>query len=98
MTGGVGPGTFEIGPLKLLAGAWLDPLAGFMPVLRIRLPLPSLAFDTPYCASAEVPHASMQKIANANLMCPRLYSGPYHRSACPDMHAQTAVLEAVSLD
>jgi hypothetical protein len=48
------------------------PLTGVVPVLRIRLPLPSLAFEIPYCASAEVTHANMPKIANANLMCPRL--------------------------
>src|SRR5450631_3583683 len=57
-----------------------------MPVFRIRLPLPSLAFDTPYCAIAEVQHAKMQKIASVNLMCPRLYSGHYNRSGCRDMH------------
>jgi hypothetical protein len=60
-----------------------------MPVRRIRLPLPSLAFDTPYCACAEAPHATLQKIANANLICPRWYSGPYSRSGCPEMHSQT---------
>ena len=74
-----------------MAGPWLKPLAGCMPVLRIRLPLPSLAFDTPYCAIAEVPQANMQKIANVNLMCPRLYSGRYNRSGGWDMHPQTAV-------
>ena len=75
-----------IGPL--LIGPWLMPLAGLMPVLRIRLPLPSLAFDMPYCANAEVAHANMQKIANANLMCPRLHSGLHDRSGCPEMHSR----------
>jgi hypothetical protein len=67
-----------------------------MPVLRIRLPLPSLAFDTPYCAIAEVPQANMQKIASVNLMCPRWYSSHYNRSGGPDMHPQTAVPGAIS--
>jgi hypothetical protein len=63
-------GALLIGPL--LIGPWLMPLTGVVPVLRITLPLPSLAFEMPYCASAEVAHVNMQKIANANLMCPSL--------------------------
>jgi len=63
-------GALLIGPL--LIGPWLIPLTGFVPALRIRLPLPSLAFEIPYCASEEVTHANMQKIANANLMGPHL--------------------------
>jgi hypothetical protein len=62
---GDGAGTFMVGPLT---EPWF--VTGFVPLLRIRLPLPSLAFDTPYCAAAEVPQANMQKIANVIFMCP----------------------------
>jgi hypothetical protein len=75
----------------LLAGPWLIALPGFVPASRIRLPKPSLVFDTPYCASAEVPQVSKQKIANVNLMCPRLQLAYYNRSGCPEMHCQSAV-------
>ena len=62
LVGGVGAGALSIGPLRLFAGAGLELLTGFVPVLRIRLPLLSLAFDMPDCAKAEVPQANMQKI------------------------------------
>jgi len=62
-------GAVLIGPL--LIGPWLTTRPGFAPLLRMRLPLPSLAFDTPYWAHAEPAHASMQKIAKVNLICPR---------------------------
>jgi hypothetical protein len=90
LTCGVGAGAFPFGAPRLLTGAGLL-LTGFMPVLRIRLPLPSLTFDTPYWASADVPHANMQKIANVNLICPRLHSGHHNSSRCPAMHSQSAV-------
>jgi hypothetical protein len=80
-------GALLIGPL--LIGPWLIPRTGFVPVLRIRLPLPSLAFEMLYCASAEVAHANTQKIANTNLMCPRFHSGFHTSSGCPEMHSQT---------
>lgn len=64
-------GAVLIGPL--LIGPWLITRPEFAPLLRTRLPLPSLTFETPYCASAEVAHANMQKIANVNLICPRLH-------------------------
>jgi hypothetical protein len=88
-------GALLIGPL--LTGPWLIPLPGFVPASRIRLPKASLVFDTPYCASAEVPQVSKQKIANVNLMCPRLQLGHYshyNRSGCPEMHSQSAVFGA----
>jgi hypothetical protein len=43
--------------------------------------LPSLAFEMPYCAGAEVAHANVQKIANANLMCPRIQASTIDRDA-----------------
>jgi hypothetical protein len=67
-------GALLIGPL--LTGPWLIPLSEFVPASRIRLPKASLVFDTPVCASAEVPQVSKQQIANVNLMFPRLQLGP----------------------
>jgi hypothetical protein len=78
-------GAVLIGPL--LIGPWLITRPEFVPLLRTRLPLPSLTFETPYCASAEVPHANMQKIANVNLICPRLHRNLYNRSGCLEMHS-----------
>jgi hypothetical protein len=80
-------GALLIGPL--LTGPWLTALPGFLPASRIRLPKASLVFDTPYCANAEVPQVSKQKIANVNLMCPRLHLGCYNRSGCPELHSQS---------
>jgi hypothetical protein len=68
-------GALLIGPLLIrpwLIGPWLITRPEFvpLPVFRKRLPLPSLAFDTLYCATAAVPHANTKTIANVNLMCP----------------------------
>jgi hypothetical protein len=77
LIGGVWAGGLLIGPFRLLTPVWPKLLTGLMPVLRMRLPLASLAFDIPFCASAaEAPHANMQKIPNVNLtslklICPR---------------------------
>jgi hypothetical protein len=97
LTCGVGAGAFVFGATIVLTGAGLL-LTGFTPVLRTRLPLLSLTFDTPYWASAEVPHAKMQKIANVNLICPRLHSDCYNRSGCPEMHPQSAAFGVFSSD
>ena len=70
----------------------MEPRTGFMPVLRTRLPEPSLVFVMPFCASAEAAHASMQTIANVNLMCPRFRLSCQGRSCYPALHSQTAVL------
>jgi hypothetical protein len=59
-------GVLLIGPL--LTGPWLIRLPGFVPLSWVRLPKVSLVFETPYCPSADVPQASIQKIANVNLM------------------------------
>ena len=46
----------------LLTGPWLIRLPGFVPLSWVRLPKVSLVFETPYCPSADVPQASIQKI------------------------------------
>jgi hypothetical protein len=49
------------GAFKLLTGARSYVRPEFMPELRIRLPLPSRALDTPYCANAELLQATRQR-------------------------------------
>jgi hypothetical protein len=63
-----GFGAGLMGPFKLLTGARSQFRPGFIPELRIRLPLPSLALDTPYCASAELLQATRQRTANVIFM------------------------------
>jgi len=60
-----------VGPFALLTaplGDGPDPFTEFTPELRIRLPLPSLAFVMPSCARADVPNTTMQKTTHVNFM------------------------------